>query len=127
PQLQAAAVSPTRPAAAPSRPATPADTSPSAQAQPQPSTGSPPPPADSTTPPSTPAPPPAVASPEPPAQGINLAVSSEKFSDPAWRLDRASIEENAAAAPDGTITASRLVELAEPGLHRVETRANGTT
>jgi peptidoglycan/LPS O-acetylase OafA/YrhL len=60
-----------------------------------------------------------------PPGAVNLVVSSEKFSDSAWRLERVSIEENAEKAPDGANTATRLVELRELGLHRIEITASG--
>jgi len=44
------------------------------------------------------------------AQRTNLATYSEQFDNAAWTKQRASISANATTAPDGTVSADKLVE-----------------
>jgi len=81
------------------------------------------PPAAQPTPTATPQPAP------PPTQGAggyNLIWPSEDFAHANWGpLENASVEPNSDVAPDGTRTATRLVELAASGRHRIEGKAGG--
>jgi len=57
---------------------------------------------------------------EPAGGRRNILIYSEDFSNAAWIKSRATIVPNATAAPDGTITATKLVEDSSVGLtHRV--------
>ena len=49
----------------------------------------------------------------------NLLTYSEQFDDAAWGKNRSSITANAATAPDGTLSADRLVEDTTSGSHNV--------
>ena len=49
----------------------------------------------------------------------NLLAYSEQFDDAAWTKWRSSIQTNVIAAPDGTLTASKLVENTQLGAHWV--------
>jgi hypothetical protein len=50
----------------------------------------------------------------------NLLLRSQEFDDAAWSKVRSSITANTIVAPDGTITADKLVETTETGVHSVE-------
>lgn len=52
-------------------------------------------------------------------QRTNLLTYSEQFDDAAWGKNRSSITANAATAPDGTLSADRLVEDTTSGSHNV--------
>lgn len=52
-------------------------------------------------------------------QRTNLLLWSEAFDDAAWTKQRATITNNAATAPDGTLTADKLVEDDSLGTHNV--------
>jgi hypothetical protein len=47
----------------------------------------------------------------------NLLTYSEQFDNAAWTKDGATISANATTAPDGTLTADKIVESATTGLH----------
>jgi hypothetical protein len=49
----------------------------------------------------------------------NLLTYSEQFDNAVWTKTRTTIETNAAIAPDGTLTADKLVESSELGAHYV--------
>jgi hypothetical protein len=49
----------------------------------------------------------------------NLVLQSEAFDNAAWTKTNATITDNATAAPDGTLTADKLVETAALGDHAV--------
>lgn len=50
-------------------------------------------------------------------QRTNLLLYSEQFDNAAWVKSRASIEENAANSPDGTLTADKLIGSVDFGEH----------
>ncbi|WP_156920677.1 phage head spike fiber domain-containing protein [Fundidesulfovibrio putealis] len=58
-------------------------------------------------------------------QRTNLLYPSEDFSNAAWTKTRATITANAAVAPDGTMTADKLVE--DTTASSVIDRPNGAT
>jgi hypothetical protein len=49
----------------------------------------------------------------------NLLLRSEEFDNPAWTPNRASVTANSIMAPDGALTADKLVEDTTTGLHDV--------
>jgi hypothetical protein len=53
----------------------------------------------------------------------NLLTFPTAFDDAAWTKTRSSISANAAAAPDGTITADKLAETVDTGTHNVANAA----
>ena len=59
-------------------------------------------------------------------QRSNLFTYSEQFDDSAWTKTRSSITANTIIAPDGTLTADKLVEDATTGEHQVS-RATAIT
>ena len=59
-------------------------------------------------------------------QRTNLLTYSEQFGGGLWNTTRATITENAAVAPDGTITADKLVEAAAIGSRYVYRSASVT-
>jgi hypothetical protein len=52
-------------------------------------------------------------------QRTNLAVRSEEFDNASWTKSNATISANTAVAPDGTLTADKLVDNSTVGEHRV--------
>jgi hypothetical protein len=58
--------------------------------------------------------------------GLNLAGSASDFSGDRWKPERLTVKQNAAVAPDGTQSATRLGEIFAAGLHRIETVVSGT-
>lgn len=54
------------------------------------------------------------------AQGnINLVIQSQRFDSSAWTKDNSSVTLDALAAPDGTLTADKLLDTATTAVHRV--------
>ena len=52
-------------------------------------------------------------------QRTNLLTYSEQFGDAIWGKDAATVAVNAAVAPDGNLTADKLVENTATGTHRI--------
>jgi len=59
-------------------------------------------------------------------EGPNLALASGPLTSVHWWREGISAKPNAAAAPDGTMTADRLVETGDFGRHRAGTSLTGT-
>lgn len=59
-----------------------------------------------------------------PIANVNLLASSEKFDTPPWFAARAVIVPNATTAPDGKLTASKLIEGKQTGQHHCFTSFN---
>ena len=60
----------------------------------------------------------------------NLALWSEDFSNAAWAKTESSITSNASAAPDGNLTADKLIELSATNVHNTNqtfAATSGTT
>jgi len=57
--------------------------------------------------------------------GLNLAAQRSDFASSEWRLHRLVVKPNAAASPDGSNTAFRLVETASKGFHWIEADVSG--
>jgi hypothetical protein len=55
---------------------------------------------------------------------LNQQIRSQEFDHAAWTNDASSITANAATAPDGTMTADKLVENSGVGPHRVKDAYN---
>jgi hypothetical protein len=63
-------------------------------------------------------------------QRTNLLVRSEEFDNAAWTKTRVSVAANTIVAPDGTLTADKLVENTDTNTHRLDvsfTWVSGTT
>lgn len=60
-------------------------------------------------------------------QCTNLLIYSEQFDNAAWGKSNATVSANAATAPDGTLTADKLVENTSTGQHRVTRTVSGTS
>lgn len=60
-------------------------------------------------------------------QRTNLLIYSEQFDNAAWGKSNATVSANAATAPDGTLTADKLVENKSTGQHRVTRTVSGTS
>lgn len=50
--------------------------------------------------------------------GTNLCLQSQTFDNASWTKSRTSLSANAAIAPDGTMTADKLIETVDSGTHR---------
>lgn len=48
----------------------------------------------------------------------NLCLRSQEFDNASWTKSRTSLSANAAIAPDGTMTADKLIETVDSGTHR---------
>lgn len=59
-------------------------------------------------------------------QQTNLSLRSEEFDNAAWTKTRSSITANQIAAPDGAVTADKLVEDTATGSHTVRTATSVT-
>jgi hypothetical protein len=58
---------------------------------------------------------------------VNLLTKTEQFDDAAWTKTNSSITPNATTAPNGTLTADKLVENTATSIHRVEQTITPTT
>lgn len=57
---------------------------------------------------------------------VNLLTKTEQFSDAAWITFSASVTPNAAIAPDGSLTAAKIVPTASSGQHILSQSFTGT-
>lgn len=56
-------------------------------------------------------------------QRTNLILRSQEFNNSSWTKSAATVSADASAAPDGTITADKLIESATTGVHYIHVQA----
>jgi hypothetical protein len=57
----------------------------------------------------------------------NLALRSEEFNDASWVKERITVSANATTAPDGTLTADKVIENTDNNSHRIRQNLSSTS
>jgi hypothetical protein len=60
-------------------------------------------------------------------QRTNLALNSEQFDNASWVKERITVSANATTAPDGTLTADKVIENTDNNSHRIRQNLSSTS